>query len=281
MKKVNGTKLPDNPAKFSDRVLHVIEPLVETERIRLGREPRILDPFAGVGKVHILGTQTYGIEIEPEWAQQHPRTHVGDSRNLIKLLSRRKRFDMVITSCTYGNRMADHHNAQERCKACGATGSIRIERPTEAQRKKAHAYTGPGIVSFVGKVLFMPCEKCEGTGRREYERNTYKHKLGRDLTEGNSGAMQWGEEYREFHRGIWAQLPAVMTESGLFVLNISDHDRKHTRQLVSKWHRDTILGQGGWRLEKTRRVKTQRLRQGQNYEKRPEFENVFAFRRVA
>jgi hypothetical protein len=87
---------------------------------------------------------TVEVELEPEWASQHPRTMVGDARALPLPDAT---FDMVVTSPTYGNRMTDHHNAKD--------GSRRI---------------------------------------------TYTHNLGRTLTPGNSGAMQWGEDYRQLHR---------------------------------------------------------------------------------
>lgn len=243
---------PDNPAKFSDSVLAAIVPLMDTERERLGREPRFLDPFAGVGKVHLLGPKGVGVEIEHEWAEQHPHNITGDSRFLKNLLGR-KRFDMEITSCTYATRMADHHNAQERCKACDASGRI--------GRKK--------------------CEKCDGKGHREYRRHTYRHYLGRELTPGNSGGMQWGDAYRALHEEVWAQMPMFLSPGGLFVLNISNHYRKGKLIDVVGWHRRTILKQGVWTLEKTIRVKTQRLRHGQNHELRAVHELIYAFRLVA
>jgi hypothetical protein len=96
-----------------------------------------LDPFAGTGRVHELrrptddpeGTQgslfgddtshfadgavreTVGIEIQPQWAAVHPRTHVGNALALPKEWT--GRFDGIITSQTYGNRLADSHNARD------------------------------------------------------------------------------------------------------------------------------------------------------------------------
>jgi tRNA G10 N-methylase Trm11 len=74
---------------------------------------RVLDPFAGIGKIHDLageGITTVGVELEAEWAMQHPGTEVGDALNL---RFRRNGFDVIATSPCYGNRMADHHNAQD------------------------------------------------------------------------------------------------------------------------------------------------------------------------
>lgn len=252
--------VPDNPAKFSREILSAIEPLVDKERAFLGCEPTILDPFGGVGLVHTLGSKTMAVEIEPEWAAAHPRTKVGDSRRLAKIFPRR-RFWMVITSPTYGTRMSDHHNAQERCKACGGKGKIQSDYP--APRRG-----------------WEPCEKCEGKGFRVYVRNTYKHKLGRDLTPGNSGEMQWGDSYREFHAAVWLQVPEVMEPGGLFVLNISNHIRKGIEIDVAGWHKETILANGCWTLEEEISVQTRRNRHGANREARPAHEWIYAFRFV-
>jgi hypothetical protein len=67
----------------------------------------ILDPFAGVGTVHMLGrSDTVGVEIESEWALQHERTVCGDSRFLVDMFGERS-FGSVVTSPVYGNRMSD------------------------------------------------------------------------------------------------------------------------------------------------------------------------------
>jgi tRNA G10 N-methylase Trm11 len=73
----------------------------------------VLDPFAGVGTIHRLrrfGHHTIGVELEPEWARQHPGTLLGDARHLQFADGS---FDAVATSPTFGNRMADHHNARD------------------------------------------------------------------------------------------------------------------------------------------------------------------------
>ena len=44
--------------------------------------------------------------------------------------------------------------------------------------------------------------------RRPALRHTYRHALGRPLTPGNSGALQWGEEYRAAARGGLDRMPA-------------------------------------------------------------------------
>ena len=67
-------------------------------------------------------------------------------------------------------------------------------------------------------------------------RHTYRHDLGRDLNPANSGAMQWGDEYREFHVAAWMEAVRVLRSGGRFVLNIKDHIRDAKWQDVAGWH---------------------------------------------
>lgn len=102
-----AAKKVKHPAKFSPQV-------VELAAKYLTAYEWVLDPFAGVGLVHSLrlhgSWETVGVEIEPEWAEMHPRTIVGDA---MSLPFARHSFDAVFTSPAYGNRLADHHNAQD------------------------------------------------------------------------------------------------------------------------------------------------------------------------
>lgn len=95
-----------HPARFSD-------PILEAVRGYLPSGADVLDPFAGTGRIHELrdhGFQTVGVEIEPEWANLHPDTIVG---NALALPFGDASFDAVVTSPCYGNRFADHHNARD------------------------------------------------------------------------------------------------------------------------------------------------------------------------
>jgi tRNA G10 N-methylase Trm11 len=75
----------------------------------------VLDPFAGTGRIHELAMPslitTTGVEIEPEWAAMHPNTRLGNALELTQMFS--EPFDAIITSPTYGNRLADHHQADD------------------------------------------------------------------------------------------------------------------------------------------------------------------------
>jgi tRNA G10 N-methylase Trm11 len=100
-------------------------------------------------------------------------------------------------------------------------------------------------------------------------RITYKHKLGRDLTPGNSGAMQWGDEYRHFHVAAWVEAVRVLKPNGQFILNISNHIRNGKEVGVSDWHAG-VLGGLGLEFLDLSMVPTQRMRFGANADKRVE-----------
>jgi SAM-dependent methyltransferase len=99
-----GNLVP-HPAKYSDKLLPLFGAL-------LAGYSRVLDPFAGTGKLRLLknGCHFYLVEMEPEWAIQGPSDAVADSLHLPFPAAL---FDAVCTSPCYGNRMADHHNAMD------------------------------------------------------------------------------------------------------------------------------------------------------------------------
>ena len=91
---------PNHPAKYSAGMMRLAAQL-------LPDGGRILDPMAGVGRIHRLqqhGFETVGVELEAEWAAEHPDTIRGDAR---ALHFPDGRFDGIVTSPPYGNRMAD------------------------------------------------------------------------------------------------------------------------------------------------------------------------------
>lgn len=97
---------PAHPAKFSAPILQALIVLVQELGISTA-----LDCFAGVGGIHSLPIQTFGIELEDLWARSHDGpVSVGDAT---RLPVRDNAVDAVITSPVYGNRMSDHHVARD------------------------------------------------------------------------------------------------------------------------------------------------------------------------
>lgn len=103
---------PATPAEFGET-----RPLLE-----------VLDPFAGVGTIHQLDTwaRTWGVELEPEWADQHERTICGDSSSMPFFGD--GMFDTIATSPAYGNRMADQYLPPESDKSARYTYAISLGR---------------------------------------------------------------------------------------------------------------------------------------------------------
>lgn len=273
-----------HPAKYSPEIMDVIAKWCYRN---LPERSSVLDPFAGVGRIHQLSgedalaapQETYAIELEPEWAIQSAvegDTWCGD---MFDFASRdiddrpwRFLFDAIITSPTYGNRMADNHNAMERCKACTGSGHVTPKRAVEIDQEwnedDEHAPD------------FNTCVKCEGRGRRNYERMTYTHKLGRKLTSGNSGQMRWGMEYKSFHRRAWRACTRLLEPRGWLIINVKNHVRLHEEVDVVAWHRDFLM-QSGFELYEDIEVQVHNYGNGQNAKSRAECEHVLVFRRKA
>ncbi len=245
---------PRHPAKWSKALLpHIVE-LTTEERMLRGEPLRILDPFAGQGLPtlrRVLSSHDVddlvGVELEAEWAEQDDtgRTIVGDSTDLPAEWD--DEFDVVISSPCYGNRMADSHEARDTCKACDGTGRTSVAE----------------------------CPTCKGEGLSR--RNTYRHALGRPLTEGNAGAMQWGSEYRELHAAVMREVIRVLAPGGLILWNVSNHVRNGAVIAVAEWHMNEWIVQG-CTLNEVRRVKTPRQRMGANGAARVDGELLMALR---
>lgn len=251
-----------HPAAYGDAVLDKIADAIDLHTTPLRRPLRVLDPFAGIGRIHRLPDlldfpiDTTGVEIEPEWAHAHRRTMSGDATRLSASWS--GFFDVVATSPCYGNRMADSHEARDACSACGGDGKE------------------PGYDAPLGHPDSMRCRKCKGSTLSP--RRTYRHLLGRPLTEGSAGGMQWGDEYRDLHERAWAEARRVLRPQGILVLNIKDHVRDHQRVRVAAWHRRTIEALGFTR-EATYSVAAQGFRHGENHDARAGHELVYVFRK--
>lgn len=251
-------QIPRHPAKFSSSVLDAMAGLLDDLFPDGGR---ILDPFAGVGKIHEIADfekrvlrspsgsteigplfDIVGVELEPEWAAAHPATLVGDATSLP---FEEHVFDAVVTSPCYGNRMADHHEAKDACSNCqGVHGDL-------------------------------DCRACGGSGLSR--RNTYRHALGRELTAGSGAAFQWGPRYRHLHEAAWREAIRVVKPGGFLLVNISNHIREGEEQRVVEWHTNTLLLLGCF-LHRVERVSTPRLGFGANGDARVDGENIIVVR---
>lgn len=109
------------------------------------------------------------------------------------------------------------------------------------------------------------------------KRITYTHCLGRQLSDENTGKMQWGDKYREKHKNIYRSLLPLLKDDGIFILNVSNHIRNGEEQMVAEWHKSTIE-QLGCQLLKDIIVRTKRNRFGANSDKRVEFEHIYVFK---
>lgn len=228
-------------AKFSQTILDTMNEVLleEIGRFGEGEDVYILDPMAGVGGVTSIANNypqvhVTMVEIEREWADVAATKVINGKvvhADFLKWANYEGEggYDIIITSPTYGNRMADSHT------------------PGEADKSV---------------------------------RNTYRHVLERPLTDGSSAGMQWGDEYREFHTRAWAAVYALLSPTGIFVLNVKDHIRKGQKQPVCAWHKSLCTALG-FTLVCYYEIPVKGNRQGQNGEVRVDNEMVYVFRKPA
>lgn len=115
-------------AKFSQTIIEKIREILDrlTDEIGFDMDPFVLDPFAGVGGIHHLRQRddlenyyhTVGIEIEWEWAAIGSLFGPMICCDWFEFVWDAERWgqpapDFIVTSCTYGNRFADKHNARD------------------------------------------------------------------------------------------------------------------------------------------------------------------------
>lgn len=111
------------------------------------------------------------------------------------------------------------------------------------------------------------------------KRITYTHCLGRNLSPNNSGKMQWGDEYRQFHINAWKECKRVLKTNGKFIINIKDHIRKGVVQEVSEWHFQTLINLG-FELLISRKIDVKGNGFGANNEIRLSYEYITLFKKL-
>lgn len=192
----------------------------------------IFDPCAGDGTRlkelrdnYLPDSFFLGTEIEKEWAEITPSIIMNmDAFDYLRLTV--TRYDAILTSPVFGNRMSDNFNARDASK-----------------------------------------------------RITYRHRLGHELSENNSGKLQWGDTYRNFHERLWEECIRVLKPDGIFVLNIKDHIRKGKRILVTDWHIDTLCCLGMFVTEHVK-MEVPSMKRGENYDLRIPYESIIAFQKL-
>lgn len=283
-----------HPAPFPRYVLERLALILRAEhrRLQLGGPLKVLDPFAGIGRIHDLPSDiadTVGVELEPEWANQRERTIVGDATALPATWTRR--FDAVVTSPTFGNRLADHHEAKDACSKCGGTGVDNTpdgcaDAPmfcpvcgaactcgTHRKNLRAH-------IAACSTCAARRCKGCHGTGLTL--RHTYRHALGRPLSANNSGAMGWtgpeGNKYRDLHKAAWVEAFRVVRPGGLILVDAKNHVRQGVEQRVVEWHAQALYDVG-FRLAGVDELPAPGIRHGANADKRVLTERIIIGRK--
>jgi len=107
----------EHPAKYSDVLLPIFDKYLPDDTCK------ILDPFAGTGKLKTIRPNCTLLEIEPEWANICGAI-VGDATDMPFSTDY---FDAICTSPTYGNRMADafqDHQVEKKYKRNTYTHSL-------------------------------------------------------------------------------------------------------------------------------------------------------------
>ena len=103
-----------HPARYSAGMLPIFVDIMAYELFASFVSLKVLDPFAGTGRIHdlrdLITVETVGVELESEWADLHADTICG---NALHLPFEDYEFDVICTSPTYGNRLADSHNASD------------------------------------------------------------------------------------------------------------------------------------------------------------------------
>ncbi len=93
----------------------------------------------------------------------------------------------------------------------------------------------------------------------------------------NSGLLQWGDRYRDFHERAWREVQRVLKRGAMYILNSADHIRNGEVQPVTDWHLSTTDRLGFQMIDRID-VPTPRMRNGANSAARVDHETVASLR---
>ena len=110
------------------------------------------------------------------------------------------------------------------------------------------------------------------------KRITYRHYLGHELKEGNTGYMQFGKKYCDKHKEIYAECLRVLKPGGIMIVNVSNHIRLGVEVPVVDFHKD-VLSELGAKFEKEIKVNTPRMGYGANSKQRVDTESILIFKK--
>lgn len=232
----------DHPAKFSPEVLQAIDRMLDSYKTALPWPGALaLDPFAGTGGV--LGLVSAG---GFQWTLSELEPEWALEAELRMVAN-----DIAgVVLCQDWLKLGVHPSLQ---------GSFHL------------VVTSP---AYGNRMADKHQPSREDTSRRI----TYRHRLGRPLTEGSAAGMQWGDDYRAFHEAAWERVWDVLVPGGLFVLNVSDHVRGWEKMPVSAWH-EGVLREIGFQRVDGEQVVTRRMKFGANADARVEWESVIVWRK--
>ena len=240
-------KYRPHPAKYTAIILDNIIAIIAMEQMyweetgRFGNYMNILDPFGGVGTVHTIQT--------------------------------------VLGSAAY--------RSSPWCKLTTTAVEIEEEWAVESSGKGHTVHADVLDWEPEGKFDVICTSPCYGNRMADHHeakedsvRNTYRHKLGRPLTEGSAAGMQWGDAYKNFHLVAWKKVYRLLQWDGLFILNVKDHIRKGEVMPVVAWHHEVITGIFGNTPIYSMKVPVKGNRQGENHELRVDHEMIYVWRKA-
>lgn len=109
------------------------------------------------------------------------------------------------------------------------------------------------------------------------DRITYRHRLGRPLSDGSAASMQWGKEYRAWHR-LWSMHAyEALAPGALALLNMANHYRGGVEQHVVEWWLAVWMDLGATVVE-VAHVPTRKSRKGANGQLRTDGERLLVMR---